>query len=613
MKQADPDDRRDDAKRVVEALADLFDALPPADRAGAEEELRADGIAAQRVGARIARTAAGMLPGRGPEQHLVARPSRRLATAAGQAEPPLRRGRVGVRTAALTGALAAAAALAWVVWRPQPDPIVRRMPAPSGAWSVPQRPAEPRLEHAHRESDVDTVVGAAPAPPDVRSGAAPIDAPPDGGAESAPAVIAGGSASQRVENAPHDTVGASGAEAWVLDRDSWEQLRFKLPPPVLERVKQGKYWFTVLAVEEAALAAQYSEGFRHATQANLGRYAVDADTCGLRDLLAGGRPTALFGLPFPDVDLESSGAACEIMWNVEAVKELGGGQEATLAIEQRDARAGAAKAQLEMWLRTTAYLSRATALFNPEQVRWAQLERVKDASAATHTWSLTRRSNDPVTRDKVWSYLPAIRRVRAVSPANRSDGVAGLDLGLDAFGCFDGKLEDFEWRFVGSQTVLASMTGITPNLQTYRSPTRAEVVLPATKTAAERHDTIPESWLLVEGMVMVPRPMWIVEGTPRDKYYLFGRLQLYVDATLYRPYWLLGYSWKGELLKDVMCTQHWSRSADATLVAANATAMTAVDGARAQATLARYRELQLDWGRPEESLYTVATMVSDAH
>jgi hypothetical protein len=76
---------------------------------------------------------------------------------------------------------------------------------------------------------------------------------------------------------------------------------------------------------------------------------------------------------------------------------------------------------------------------------------------------------------------------------------------------------------------------------------------------------------------------------------------------------LLGYSRQGELLKDVMCTQHWSRSADATLVAANATAMTAVDEARAQATLARYRALQLDWGRPEESLYTVATMTAASH
>ena len=43
---------------------------------------------------------------------------------------------------------------------------------------------------------------------------------------------------------------------------------------------------------------------------------------------------------------------------------------------------------------------------------------------------------------------------------------------------------------------------------------------------------------------------------------LAGRLVLFVDAALYRPYWLLAYSRQGELLRDTMCAQRWSRSAD---------------------------------------------------
>jgi len=38
------------------------------------------------------------------------------------------------------------------------------------------------------------------------------------------------------------------------------------------------------------------------------------------------------------------------------------------------------------------------------------------------TAALNYRFHDPKKRDAAWVYVPALRRVRAVSPANRSDG-----------------------------------------------------------------------------------------------------------------------------------------------------------------------------------------------
>ncbi|MGH7790194.1 MAG: hypothetical protein ACRERC_25225, partial [Candidatus Binatia bacterium] len=56
--------RRDDAQRVVDGLADLFDRLPPADRTAAEEELRESGVDPAGVGRRLAARAAARLPER---------------------------------------------------------------------------------------------------------------------------------------------------------------------------------------------------------------------------------------------------------------------------------------------------------------------------------------------------------------------------------------------------------------------------------------------------------------------------------------------------------------------------------------------------------------------
>jgi hypothetical protein len=180
---------------------------------------------------------------------------------------------------------------------------------------------------------------------------------------------------------------------------------------------------------------------------------------------------------------------------------------------------------------------------------------------------------------------------------------------LDDFGCFDAKLEDFEWHLVGTQTVLAPMTGLAPIVQTDTSDTRSEVALRSAKAAFEQNDAGGAPWLVLENLVMVPRRVWVVEGVPRDRYYLYGRLMILVDAVLYRPYWLLAHSWQGELLKDTMCAQHWSRSVDGALAAATANPTTAVNEPLSHATLARYTSLTLDRGAPDQSLYSVATLI----
>jgi hypothetical protein len=84
-----------DAQRVVDALADLFDDQAPRDRTAAEEELRAAGAVPTQVGDRIARRVSAVLPTTSSRSVLGAAGARRGAQRA--AEPVRRRNRFATR------------------------------------------------------------------------------------------------------------------------------------------------------------------------------------------------------------------------------------------------------------------------------------------------------------------------------------------------------------------------------------------------------------------------------------------------------------------------------------------------------------------------------------
>jgi len=50
------------------------------------------------------------------------------------------------------------------------------------------------------------------------------------------------------------------------------------------------------------------------------------------------------------------------------------------------------------------------------------------------------------------------------------------------------------------------------------------------------------------GATLSLRRHWIVEGVPRDKYYLFGKVQLYIDTVSYQGAWNRKFGWNGDLL-----------------------------------------------------------------
>ena len=183
--------------------------------------------------------------------------------------------------------------------------------------------------------------------------------------------------------------------------------------------------------------------------------------------------------------------------------------------------------------------------------------------------NLNWRYRDGDKDDQAWTYVPALRRVRPINPANRSDGLLGSDVSLDDGPYFDGKPEDFTFKVVGEGKVLAHFDG--PALEK-GSPVRLleegeEVSNLVSQSATGWRLIVPEypligsqedGWERKDGenlvawapiqYVLVPRPVWIVEATPKNPYYLYGKQVMYFDKDTFRGYWKNKYDWKGSAL-----------------------------------------------------------------
>ncbi len=361
--------------------------------------------------------------------------------------------------------------------------------------------------------------------------------------------------------------GAGAGKSWILDSNNWQQGEGLLPEVVLERVKKGDYWYKVLPVDPDKFKQNYPKKFWEAGEANAGKYDIDIDTCGLIDVSTGKIPDFYYGYPFPSIDPKDPKAACKMAWNFDAANSMGEGYGATFTLNGIDT-SGEFK-RIKLWLHINFYLGRQGGpIENPEGLRYVTLSNVLEPQDVDGVGGLTKRLNDWTSQDKAWFYVPSTRRVRRVNAATRSDPVAGLDIFADDVNCYAGKIEYYKWKLVGEGNVLAPVLRPEPLvLKPTKSPTRFEGDIPYFKGAYETPGATGIPWLIVDNLVMIPRPVWILEGESEDPYYNFGKVIMYMDKDMYRIYWKLVHNRAGEYFYNAMCAYHWAQTADGSFVA----------------------------------------------
>jgi len=329
-----------------------------------------------------------------------------------------------------------------------------------------------------------------------------------------------------------------------------------MPPEILAYYSKGE--FSSRIVDWPNGAYQLDEDFRRASEENLTR--LDVDDSGLMiDKSTGQYPEHVSGHPFPKIDPADPKAATKIVWNVLYLiySHLTSSRfDVNLAFLHRGG--------LDRLLRLKVFYN----YFDGQKRRWlpkenpngflqqyiAAAESPQDVYGTTNlTWRFK-----GAKRDLLWAYVPALRRIRSVSPTNRSDGFLGSDITQDDGPYFDGKPTEFEWKLIGEGEVLrfADPYSLEGNVQRVPQPdgsVRTPISFEGHVFGAEDPSWKGVAWAPI-APVLAKRPVWIVEGTPKDRYYLFGKVELMVDKEHFQGVYNRKFSWQGELMQDFIPT-----------------------------------------------------------
>jgi hypothetical protein len=137
------------------------------------------------------------------------------------------------------------------------------------------------------------------------------------------------------------------------------------------------------------------------------------------------------------------------------------------------------------------------------------------------TIMLTYRYFDPDKDDDMWMYIPAMRRVRRMSTAQRQDRMpAGMNYIYDTNEGFQGKLERWKWKLIGKK-----------------------VMLSAANSSFQVQMDVKGHLMGVDNRYY-RTPLYIVEGTP-EKAITVSKIRLYIDPERFQIPYAINYDIKG--------------------------------------------------------------------
>jgi hypothetical protein len=171
------------------------------------------------------------------------------------------------------------------------------------------------------------------------------------------------------------------------------------------------------------------------------------------------------------------------------------------------------------------------------------------------------------SEDVVWSYSPAIKKVRPLVGTNRSDPFLGTPAALDDLLGFSTKIQLVEGIATTEELLLAPFYALDSlPLKSGEPGCFNFIAEQGHKKYAVRAEpaSVPQSInklpLNLPQLVLVPRPILRLELLQRDPYALGGRQVLYVDRELFIPLYKVSYDRAGAIRKLVI-TPHVAVSA----------------------------------------------------
>jgi len=348
------------------------------------------------------------------------------------------------------------------------------------------------------------------------------------------------------------TTGAHGqvAPGTMIDPSTADQVKDLLPPEILKHYQTGDYKNAIVAFPDSKF--RWDDGFPEATKRNGETIVLDENKQPV-DKTTHQRPDYIIGLPFPDIREDDPDAGSKIIWNLFYAYYTGGNSHNETVLHWMSHTGVQRSAEQDVYfLYYDGQPRHYSPPQNPDNMLFQFLAVTMSPADLQGTAALGYRFKDPSKRDLSWAYVPALRRVRQVSPANRSDGFLGSDQSQDDGFFFDGKAEDFVWKVVGHREQLRIVDPDSIAGKVQRKPIdgggwRTVAINDGRSVGFMVKGWDGAAWAPTAG-ALAKRKFWVLEGVPKDKYYLYGKLELWIDDQSWQGAWNRKFSWQGELL-----------------------------------------------------------------
>lgn len=361
----------------------------------------------------------------------------------------------------------------------------------------------------------------------------------------------------------------------VLDQSNWQEAKGLLPESVLKYFAQGQARAPIIEVKDEAY--RLDQEFQRDTEANAGKYYID-ERGALMEVATKTYPRWWKGLPFPEINPSDPTAGAQVIYNLQALRwhvddlfwfvKLNWVGDAGL-----DRYVTIGTSQLNFVNRPSGPAD------NPDELNWKEVmfgvAPYDVVGVSTMTWY----HQDPSKWQSIWSFVPVVRRIRRLTAANQSDGMFGSAAARNDPNVFIGNPAYFNWKLIGEQDLLAPITkpdgpAITmqstapnPSVIESRSATIRKIGWhePYVKWGYNSPDWNGVPWWPTS-FSLAKRRVWVIEGSPKDPYYAYGRWIGYFDKKTTIGYYKVIYDHAGEYWRTVINGELLPRAEDGSRV-----------------------------------------------
>ncbi len=347
----------------------------------------------------------------------------------------------------------------------------------------------------------------------------------------------------------------------VIDKSNWQKAEGLLPAPVLDWVKRGEFILNIGKLDVEDPTRIRSEYVLKAFETNRGKYAID-EAGGVVDKATGELATFMVGYPFTVLDPKDPLVVQKLMYNHQYGQHVNGFFKFRFQL---------------IWVSDTGFEREVDAAWQGASMTgYPEAEKLRNAAGVEKysilvvrkpydlagTAIMTHRFLDPTKADNTFGYIPAIRRVRRMSAANRSDAFIGSDECVDDVNGYDGKVPAFDWKLLRVQDgLMAFLPGLYPFVQNRYGEWETTKEMKRVMYGYETEGWQGAPWAPTN-LIWVKRPVYIIEMTPRDRYYNYGTHYIWASPETYAcPYKVVN-DRAGQYWKSLYMVNTFVQSAD---------------------------------------------------